>query len=242
MKDQLPFNKNDRIRIRNYVDPAIYGGMTRNGNEGWVRDIKYDQWGLPIIQIEWDKNHWTYNGAPDGWTFPDHFDKVEEQQANIEPVSGEDDLPSEEAMSKKRINFIRRKNHSITDEETAQPKREEATNPPQLVYPAGAEIPSADYDYLVNHKSRIDNDLRQDAVAKAAEHLQNAEGFIIIGVQKGQSATTSESSSLGLIPFVLSFSLDTKSQIVIESMMADLAADNHKELLSMLWAKLPEEN
>jgi hypothetical protein len=43
------------------------------GTEGWVRAHKLDDEGFDLVKIEWDKQHWRYNGQPDGWTYADHF-------------------------------------------------------------------------------------------------------------------------------------------------------------------------
>jgi hypothetical protein len=43
------------------------------GSEGWVRDHKKDDDGYELVLVEWDKEHWRYNGQPDGWTFESHF-------------------------------------------------------------------------------------------------------------------------------------------------------------------------
>lgn len=34
-----------------------------------------------MVYIEWDQEHWTYNGEKDQWTFEDHFEAVEEDMA-----------------------------------------------------------------------------------------------------------------------------------------------------------------
>jgi len=43
------------------------------GTEGWVRGHKVDDAGFEMVKVEWDKDHWRYNGQPDGWTFATHF-------------------------------------------------------------------------------------------------------------------------------------------------------------------------
>src|ERR1700689_3762293 len=77
MEVQCKFQEGGRVRIKDNIDPFNYGGMTTIGNEGTIAAIQEDRFGLPQVFIQWDKNHWTYNGAPDGWTFEDHFDIVE---------------------------------------------------------------------------------------------------------------------------------------------------------------------
>jgi hypothetical protein len=71
------FNVRDRVRLRNTIDPAFYGGYACVGNEAVVTQRHKDSYDLPEIYVKWDKNHWTYNGVNDCWTFEDHFDLVE---------------------------------------------------------------------------------------------------------------------------------------------------------------------
>jgi hypothetical protein len=33
-----------------------------------------------MVYIEWDKDHWAYNGEPDRWAFESHFDPVEDKK------------------------------------------------------------------------------------------------------------------------------------------------------------------
>jgi hypothetical protein len=44
--------------------------------EGWARAVKTDEDGFLMVNIEWDKSHWRYNGQRDGWTFADHFKTI----------------------------------------------------------------------------------------------------------------------------------------------------------------------
>jgi len=70
------FSVNSRVKLKDGVSPEFYGGFARTGNEGVVRAQKVDEYGYPHIFVEWDKNHWAYNGAPDLWTWQDHFELI----------------------------------------------------------------------------------------------------------------------------------------------------------------------
>jgi hypothetical protein len=79
--EKQPFRttKNQRVRLKlNGVD-NIYA-KAYAGSEGWIRDQRHDDLGYPIVFIEWDKNHWTYNGEADKWTLEAHFDPIEESK------------------------------------------------------------------------------------------------------------------------------------------------------------------
>src|SRR5208282_2040072 len=66
------------VQLRDGIDPSFYNGFSRTGNTAWVRRRKVDNDGYIHVWIEWDKDHWSYNGAPDGWTEAGHFDILEE--------------------------------------------------------------------------------------------------------------------------------------------------------------------
>lgn len=56
------------------------------GSRGWVRAVEVDEYDFEKVFIEWDKDHWRYDGELDMWTFADHF----------MPASKDPDLTEEE--------------------------------------------------------------------------------------------------------------------------------------------------
>lgn len=99
-----------RVALKDGKDQVYVYALA--GTEGWVRGSKQDSDGFELYKIEWDKEHWRYNGQPDGWTFAEHFkvigppdpraveeeDDDEEVGEDIEmqddPVSKEEELES----------------------------------------------------------------------------------------------------------------------------------------------------
>lgn len=69
MMTKLPLHS--RVALKDGVDHVYVYALA--GTEGWVRGFKQDDDGFDLVRIEWDKEHWRYNGQPDGWTFADHF-------------------------------------------------------------------------------------------------------------------------------------------------------------------------
>lgn len=55
-----------------------------SGSRGIVTKQKIDDYGFPMIYIEWDKDHWRFNGEPDGWTFASHFQVIEDPEPEEE--------------------------------------------------------------------------------------------------------------------------------------------------------------
>jgi hypothetical protein len=77
-KPEQRFKVNTRVRLRDGVDSVFFGGYSRSGNEGWIRKRKRDRYGFPEVLVEWDKDHWAYNGQPDCWSMEGQFEAVEE--------------------------------------------------------------------------------------------------------------------------------------------------------------------
>src|SRR5271169_6004254 len=77
-KPEQRFKVNTRVRLRDGVDSVFFGGYSRSGNEGWIRKRKRDRYGFPEVLVEWDKDHWNYNGQPDCWSMEGQFEAAKE--------------------------------------------------------------------------------------------------------------------------------------------------------------------
>lgn len=69
-----------RVRLKGNGQDRLYPAACAY-SEGWVRKLDHDRFGFPMVFIEWDEDHWTYNGENNQWTFEDHFEPVEEDMA-----------------------------------------------------------------------------------------------------------------------------------------------------------------
>lgn len=68
-----------RVRLRG-SRTDVYD-LAKANAEGWVRAHNFDPVGkFPMILVEWDTDHWTYNGQGNMWTFEDHFELVNEDK------------------------------------------------------------------------------------------------------------------------------------------------------------------
>jgi hypothetical protein len=74
-----------RVRLKSDGQDALYQ-RAYAGSEGWARKHKKDEFGYPMIYVEWDKNHWAYNGEKDRWALEAHFDPVEESKVSETPT------------------------------------------------------------------------------------------------------------------------------------------------------------
>lgn len=80
MTTRIP--NNARVKLRDGIGPEFYNGFGLAGNEGWIRKHDDEGFGIIRVYIEWDKDHWAYNGAPDKWTWEEHFDIVEDAMSD----------------------------------------------------------------------------------------------------------------------------------------------------------------
>jgi uncharacterized protein YktA (UPF0223 family) len=67
-----------RVRLKSNGEDALYRAA-HAGSEGWVRKHTKDEYGYPMIWIEWDTLHWAFNGETDMWTYESHFEIVNER-------------------------------------------------------------------------------------------------------------------------------------------------------------------
>ena len=68
-----------KIKVGSYVslkdgfDPAEYYRGASAGATGWVREADVDEYGFPMVLIEWDVRNPNWSGEMDRWTFESHF-------------------------------------------------------------------------------------------------------------------------------------------------------------------------
>lgn len=56
------------------------------GTRGWITARQTDEYGFDKVYIEWDTEHWRYDGEPDGWTYATHFKPVESVEPPVEEI------------------------------------------------------------------------------------------------------------------------------------------------------------
>lgn len=81
-------NQPHTTRINQYVRLKLDGQdslyqFAYAGAPGWVRGQDHDRLGYPQVFIEWDKNHWSYQGEPDKWALEAHFEPMEENVSQM---------------------------------------------------------------------------------------------------------------------------------------------------------------
>lgn len=147
------FEEDTRVRLKD-IDLGFYGELACVGNEGWVRKNDRDKFGLPKVYVEWDKNHWTYNGVPDGWTFQDHFELAE-----VEKVSD----PKIDAFARLMGEFAQR--FTELNAEKSAPEPQPAPTEPVVTATAS------------------DDEFAQ-GVASIVREMQGAQAIVVLGVTR----------------------------------------------------------
>lgn len=200
--------RNRRVRLRNTVDPAVYGDFACVGNEGWVEDRREDRFGLPEVLIKWDTNHWAYNGVPDCWTFEEHFELVE------------DNMNKQQQAQQAALEFANTMASLFTDDEPQEPQTEDLTT----------RILNGGSLFGGMPPQEKATDPYQEAAEAASQRLADSEGFIVIGVDRREDGM--------LEPFALGYSKTTKAELAVEAHMAGVNARAHQELALQSLAKL----
>lgn len=162
MDKMAKFPINTRVRLRD-VSPEFYDGYGCVGNEGWITAQKTDEYGYSHVYIVWDKEHWAYNGAPDKWTWEDHFDKVDDNMAD-EPKKQDMKQVMADAFMEVFQNIVNKRNAS-------------ESKPDEMI---AEKVP-----YNMD-----DDDERKSAIIDAADILNSSESFIIIGVERTPAPNT----------------------------------------------------
>lgn len=82
------FRPGQRVRLKDGRDEPYKWATV--GSEAIVKRIEKDDLGYPMAYIEWDKDHWTYNGEEDRWVFQSHFDPVGDPPMDESGMTPED--------------------------------------------------------------------------------------------------------------------------------------------------------
>lgn len=203
---KLPFQAHSRVRLRSNVDPAIYGEYAVSGNEGTIEGVDEDHFGLPQVLVKWDKNHWAYNGVPDCWTFPEHFELVEDFMDN----SDKSKVAKQAAIE--FANTIA----SMFDEQPS--KGDNIGGQAQTLIRNLTEAASP------FQQPQQEVDPYDEAAQAASEKLATSEGFIIVGVERNANG--------GLeAPYAFGISKTTQAELAVEAHLTGVAARAHQELV-----------
>lgn len=209
------FDKWDRVRLRDTVDPSFYGNFGCSGNEGWIADRRVDaRFGLPEVYIKWDKNHWTYNGAPDRWTFQEHFELVNEEELDMSDTNDQPQKKNEQSEQFKQFQaFLKSRGGGTGGKAPQRPQEPRST-------------PNVDKAY-------------SQATDEVHELLNACEGFVVIGVTRRDHP---EAEKGVLIPVAMTYAKNPESALLATSSASKYASEAHQQLVIETIAALSEKD
>lgn len=217
-KQQFPDNA--RVKIRDNVHSGFYGGYGLPGNVGWIREHREEKYGYHQVLVEWDKDHWAYNGQPDGWTWEGHFEQAEESKM------GQDKNDMAAALQALALTFA----ESVVD--VVSPQDTPKSAPEEVRVTASSE---EDYDrngpvWEIHDASRGEKDeslTYTQALEAAADAASDAEGFILVAVK-----TMDMGGVQALSPVVYHAAKDMKSSILCNLQLSHISSNFTDHLAS----------
>jgi hypothetical protein len=193
-KPEQRFPVNTRVKLRDGVDPSLYGGFSRVGNEGWIRKRKRDKYGYPQVLIEWDKDHWAYNGQQDGWTWEGQFQAVEEKE-----------------MADATPNNLEEQVKGITD--TFVKSLVTALNPQ-------SEPPADEPDEGDEPESEGSSEEWDSLISQAQESIGKAPAYLLVALEYAETPNAPPM----IVPRVFHAAREPEHALVIQSQLAHLTA------------------
>jgi hypothetical protein len=200
IKEHHKTKPNQRVKLKGDGSDNYYPSAT-SGSEGWVRKQSFDL-GFPMIYIEWDKEHWAYNGEQDQWTFENHFNPI---------VKGKN-MSNKDMISK--TEFLEAMNQIFADndddaQESDMQEEQDATG------------------LLGEENSWPSVEQYAEVLDAGIEEARNAEAFLLITVSREDIEGYEDGI---LIPKVVNIYQNPECGILLEAQLTKLAAVAHEEL------------
>jgi hypothetical protein len=184
-----------RVRLRDGVDPSLYNGFSRVGNEGTVVKRKFDKYKYPQVYIEFDKNHWAYNGTEDGWTWQGHWEAVEENDMADEQKNNQESL--EDTVRGITESFVK----ALFG----------AMNPGgQSKLPLSDDIPD----------TADDSNKWEDLVTEASESIAKSPAYLLIALEYAETPNAPPM----IVPRVFHGALEPEYALIVQSQLAHIVA------------------
>lgn len=192
-----------RVRLRDGLDPSLYSGMAKVGNEGWITARRNDRFGLPEVYIHWDPYHWAYNYQPDCWTYEEHFDIVEGDMADNKDIRKQ--------LGELAANFADQLASAIEANDTST-------------------VPEAIQEEILDEGRDVQefasDEQYAESVAKVMDALNGSDAFLLVAVKREAHPMAKD----GLIkPRIVADAKSADSQLLVGMQAASVAASYHAD-------------
>jgi spore coat protein CotH len=178
--------KNDqRVKLKSNGEDSLYR-LAGAGSEGWVRKQDKDKYGYPMIYIEWDRLHWTYNGEEDKWTYESHFETVNRESEDMQDFENDDERYQQ---------FLKWLNEQPKDEG----KRNEEAEYKELLDVATKEAANSDSFMLFTVDREVDDNGDDIIVPRVAFYFKSDVGGHAIELQLAKMAASAHENIATLV-------------------------------------------
>lgn len=199
------FDINTRVKLRDGVDPSLYNGFSRVGNEGWIRNRRRDKYGYPQVFIQWDKDHWAYNHQEDGWTWEGQFEEVKDN--NMDSSDQSNNL--ENQIRDITENFVSAIFSTLGQNQQPDPTQETS------IEDDAANIDDTPWDKLAS---------------EATESLAKSRGYLLISLEDAEADNAPEM----IIPRIFQACREPDYALMIQSQLSHFLASSQDHLISKL--------
>lgn len=199
------FDINTRVKLRDGVDPSLYNGFSRVGNEGWIRKRRRDKYGYPQVFIQWDKDHWAYNSQEDGWTWEGQFEEVKDNKMN------------DNNQSKNLENQIRDITENFVSAifSTLGQEKKSDSSPEAVIEDDAANIDDTPWE-----------ELSSEAIASLAK----SRGYLLISLEDAEAENAPEM----MIPRIFQACREPDYALIIQSQLSHYLASSQDHLISKI--------
>jgi hypothetical protein len=199
-KPEQQFPVGTYVRLKDGIDPSLYNGFSRTGNTGWIRKRKFDKYKYPQVYIEFNKDHWSWNGTEDGWTWQSHFEVAEESKMDeLTPQNNQKELED--------------KVRGITE-----------TFVESLFGALGAPVKQADAPPVSEpnvEESRDDPDKWENLAVQAANAVIDAPAYLVITLEHIEVPGAPQM----VIPRVFHAAREPEQALIVQSQLAHVLAN-----------------
>jgi hypothetical protein len=152
------FDLNEYVKLRSEGQDSFYP-FAMAGSPAWIRKQDHDDLGYPVVFVEWDKEHWSYNGEEDRWTMESHFEPIDPEEIEESEDMPENQLPEELANLFKQ--FLESQGVMPKSEDNEAPSSEAIDQKYETALDEGVEFAKSADAFIILAIKKEGNDPRE---------------------------------------------------------------------------------